>query len=128
MACRGHRYLASVKPGRERLARSGKIKRFDAIASLNEALTLDPSCGQYHRLLAQWLAQNPGCWEPAQEHFERAIELNDKDVEAYLGLAALHEEASHKDKASPLYEHILSLDPGNRVARENCSTPSPLTE
>jgi tetratricopeptide (TPR) repeat protein/uncharacterized protein (DUF2267 family) len=91
---------------------------FDAIASLNEALTLAPACGQYHRLLAQWLSQNPGCWETSREHFERAIEIDEKDVEAYLGLAALHEEASHKDKASPLYEHILSLDPGNRVAKE----------
>ena len=91
---------------------------FDAIASLNEALNMNPMSGQYHRLLAQWLAQNPGCWEASQEHFERAIELDGQDIEAYLGLAALHEEASHVDKASPLYEHILSLDPDNRVARE----------
>ncbi|GMR24410.1 MAG: hypothetical protein BMS9Abin37_2952 [Acidobacteriota bacterium] len=91
---------------------------FDAIASLNEVLNLDPGSGQYNRLLAQWLAQNPGCWEASQEHFERAIELDARDVEAYLGLAALHEEASHIDKASPLYEHILTLDPENRVARE----------
>jgi len=91
---------------------------FDAIASLNEVLNLDPSSGQYNRLLAQWLAQNPGCWEASQEHFERAIELDARDLEAYLGLAALHEEASQKDKASPLYEHILTLDPDNRVALE----------
>ena len=90
---------------------------FDAIASLNEVLNLDPGSGRYNRLLAQWLAQNPGCWEASQEHFERAIELNAQDVEAYLGLAALHEEAS-PDKASPLYEHILTLDPDNRVALE----------
>ena len=69
-------------------------------------------------VLAQWLAQNPGCWETAQEHFEQAIELDEKDIEAYLGLAALHEEASNVDKAGPLYEHILTLDPANRVARE----------
>jgi tetratricopeptide (TPR) repeat protein len=91
---------------------------FDAIASLSEALTLDPGIGQYHRVLGQWLAQNPGCWEAAQEHFERAIELDQHDVEAYLGLAALHEEASRREKASPLYQHILTLDPGNRVAKE----------
>ncbi len=91
---------------------------FDAIASLNEALALEPHNGPYHRLLAQWLAQNPGCWEAAQKHFERAITLNKKDVEAYLGLAALHEEASHLDRASPLYVQILTLDPDNRVARE----------
>ena len=91
---------------------------FDAIASLNEVLNLDPSSGQYNRLLAQWHAQNPGCWEASQEHFERAIELDAQDLEAYLGLAALHEEASQKDKASPLYEHILTLDPDNRVALE----------
>jgi tetratricopeptide (TPR) repeat protein len=91
---------------------------FDAVASLNEALGLEPANGQYHRLLAQWLAQNPGCWETSQQHYERAIELDGNDVEAYLGLAALHEEASRDDKASPLYERILKLDPDNRVARD----------
>jgi tetratricopeptide (TPR) repeat protein len=91
---------------------------FDAVASLNEALTLEPVNGRYHRLLAQWLTQNPSCWEASQEHFEQAIELDAGDVEAYLGLAALHEEASRTDKASSLYEQILTLDPNNRVARE----------
>ena len=96
----------------------------DAIATLYEVLNLDPGSGQYNRLLAQWLAQNPGCWEASQEHFERAIELDAQDVEAYLGLAALHEEASHNDKASPLYERILTLDPYNRVAREKLEHPA----
>ena len=85
----------------------------DARAALNEAVALDPGKGSYHRLLAQWLSQNPGCWEAAQKHFEEAIQLDAGDVEAHLGLAALHEEAS-----SSIYEKVLTLDPDNRIARE----------
>ncbi|TDI36756.1 MAG: DUF4388 domain-containing protein [Acidobacteria bacterium] len=91
---------------------------FDAIAALNRAVQLEPTNGGYHRLLAQWLAQNPGCWESAQVHFEQAIAIDDKDVEAHLGLAALHEEASCADNALSVYERVIELDPDNRIARE----------
>lgn len=91
---------------------------FDAIAALTRAVRLVPANGSYHRLLAQWLAQNPGCWESAQAHFEQAIAIDDKDVESHLGLAALHEEASRSDNAAIVYQRVIELDPRNRFARE----------
>ncbi len=91
---------------------------FDAVAALTRAVQLEPRNGSYHRLLAQWLAQNPGCWESAQAHFEQAIAIDDKDVEAHLGLATLHEEASRSDNALGVYERVIELDPDNRIARE----------
>ena len=91
---------------------------FDAIAALTLAVQLEPTNGSYHRLLAQWLAQNPGCWESAQAHFDHAIAIDDKDVEAHLGLAALHEEASRSDNAASVYQRVIELDPQNRIARE----------
>ena len=92
---------------------------FDAIAALTRAVQLVPANGSYHRLLAQWLAQNPGCWESAQAHFEQAIAVDHTDVEAHLGLAALHEEASRSDNAAIVYQRVIELDPRNRIAREN---------
>ena len=91
---------------------------FDAIAALTLAVQLEATNGSYHRLLAQWLAQNPGCWESAQAHFEHAIAIDDKDLEAHLGLAALHEEASRSDNAVSVYQRVIELDPQNRIARE----------
>ena len=101
---------------------------FDAIAALNEALTLDPDNGAYHRLLAQWLAQNPGVWETSQQHFERAIELDEGDIQAYLGLAALHEEAGRSENAIALYKKVRELDENNVVARERLAARGRATE
>ena len=84
---------------------------FDAVSALAKAVELDAKNGRYHCLLAQWLSQNPGCWESAQEHYERAIALDGNDVEAHLGLAALHEEAGRSERASQLYEIVASLSP-----------------
>ena len=91
---------------------------FDAIAALTQAVQLEPGNGSYHRLLAQWLAQNPGCWESAQAHFEQAIAIDEEDVESHLGLAALHEEASRSDNAASVYQRVIELDPHNHIALE----------
>jgi curved DNA-binding protein CbpA len=83
-----------------RLAEDGEY--FDAIASLSEAVRLHPRKGSYHRHLAKLLAQNPSCLEAAQEHFERAIELDDTDEEAYNELARLYQEEGLTGKAQQI--------------------------
>jgi len=91
---------------------------FDAVASLTRAVQFDPDNPAYHCLLGQWLSQNPGCWDAAQAHFERAITLDVANVDAHLGLAALYEDSDASNEAMALYEKILVLEPENAVARE----------
>ena len=83
-----------------RLAQDGEY--FDAIASLNEAVRLQPQKGSYHRDLARLLSQNPSCFEAAQEHFERAIELDANDEEAHTELARLYQQEGLTPKARDL--------------------------
>ena len=89
---------------------------FEAIGSLNEALRLDPDNGKYHRLLGQLLAQNPSCAKASQQHFQRAIEIDPYDTNAYLGLADLFEEAGLAVRARKVYEKVITIEPENEVA------------
>jgi Flp pilus assembly protein TadD len=84
---------------------------FDAVATMSEAVRLDPAKPKYHRVLGQWLAENPSCAEAAQEHYELAIALDPRDREAHEGLAKLLEQEGQGDKAKSLLERLASLEP-----------------
>jgi hypothetical protein len=75
---------------------------FDAVASINEAVRLNPNKASYHRVLGRWLAENPSCVDTAREHFQRAIALDPGDREAHLELAKLFENESEAEKARGL--------------------------
>lgn len=83
---------------------------FDAVASMNEAVRLDPDKAQYHRLLGKWLSENPSCTDAAVEHFERAIRLDPKDRESYVGLANLLEQEGMTDRAKEVQEKLASVE------------------
>ncbi len=79
---------------------------FDAVASINEAVRLNPNKANYHRVLGRWLAENPSCVEAAREHFERAIALDPADREAHLELAKLFENEGDREKARGIYQKL----------------------
>jgi tetratricopeptide (TPR) repeat protein len=79
---------------------------FDAVASINEAVRLDPEKAKYHRVLGRWLAENPSCVEAARQHFERAIALDPGDREAHLELAKLFESEGEPEKALGIYQKL----------------------
>jgi tetratricopeptide (TPR) repeat protein len=79
---------------------------FDAVASINEAVRLNPDKANYHRVLGRWLAENPSCVETAREHFERAIALDPADREAHLELAKLFESEGEQEKARGIYQKL----------------------
>ena len=79
---------------------------FDAVASINEAVRLNPNKANYHRMLGRWLAENPSCVEAAREHFERAIALDPADREAQLELAKLFESEGEPEKARGIYQKL----------------------
>jgi hypothetical protein len=54
----------------------------------------------------------------AKAQFECAIKNNPADVEAYLGLAELHELDGQPAWAQRMYRQVLSLEPGNKLARQ----------
>jgi Flp pilus assembly protein TadD len=84
---------------------------FDAVASINDAVRLNPHKASYHRVLGRWLAENPSCIETAREHFERAIALDPEDREAHLELAKLFESEGEPEKARGIYQKLGAATP-----------------
>lgn len=55
----------------------------------------------------------------AIEAFQRAIEINPKDIDAHLNLGAAYGETGQIDKAEQQFHRVLELDPSEEVAIEN---------
>jgi hypothetical protein len=110
---------AHYADGRVRMA-AGQY--FDAVAALDEAVRLDPDKGEYHRVLAQLLSQNPSCSRASQEHFERAIELDPDDKEAYRGLANLLEQNGLTERARRILEKVTTIEQNHGNARKANAT------
>lgn len=90
----------------------------EAIEQLQNAVRLDDTKAEYHRLLAQSLMKNPHWRRRAEKHFLAVLETDRFDVETMLTLGELYEEGKMELRARRMYEQALSLDPGNEKAIE----------
>jgi len=81
---------------------------------MEEAVALDPKAA-YHRLLGKALGKNPKWRKSAEEHFQKALDLEPFDFESYLGLADLYETAGLASRAKAMLSRALELDPGNEM-------------
>jgi adenylate cyclase len=94
----------------------------EAIASLKEAIQLDPENGQAHQGLARAYWIGKGDFEAAIPEFERAIELNPEAGYSYLQLGLLLAWLGEYDRAADvcrravdLQEQYLSGDMGLQI-------------
>ena len=60
--------------------------------------------------------------EEAVVHFQRAIELDPLNTEAYFHFGELYETMKLPWRASPLYSQILTMDPEHAGARGQLSS------
>jgi curved DNA-binding protein CbpA len=91
---------------------------FDAIQSLREAVKLAPNKAPYHRLLAQALVKNPHWRKEAEEHFQKAVDIDHFDTESFAGLAEIYEAAGMSTRAQKMWQAVLDSDPQNELAKE----------
>jgi tetratricopeptide (TPR) repeat protein len=68
------------------------------------------------------IAAGRGDVPEAYSHYSRAVELQPNDAEAGLGLAKILMLMNQPEKAQPLLEHALQMDPTNAVAHYRLST------
>jgi tetratricopeptide (TPR) repeat protein len=68
------------------------------------------------------IAAQRGDLKEAYEHYSRAVQLQPNDVEANIGLAKALIPMNQPDKAQPLLEHALQLDPTSAVAHYRLGT------
>ncbi len=89
---------------------------YDAIQHLHEAIRLNPSRASYHKLLAQALMKNPHWQKDAEEHFLKALEIDQLDVESHLELGDIYNAAGMAGRAQKMYAKALKLEPDSKDA------------
>jgi Flp pilus assembly protein TadD len=95
-----------------------EMSYFDAIQCLREAVRLNPTKASYHKLLANALAKNPHWLKEAEEHLQKAIEIDRFDVESYVGLGEIYDKSGMTTRSQRMYQRALELDPNNEIAQE----------
>ncbi|TDI38583.1 MAG: DUF4388 domain-containing protein [Acidobacteria bacterium] len=96
----------------------------EAIAEFQDAVRLDGSNANYHRLLGFALAKNPRWRRRAEEHLLKVLESEHFDTDTMLALGELYEEGGMDTRARKMYEEALGMDPDNvRALEKLASTP-----
>lgn len=83
-----------------------------AIESLNQAKTLDPSLSTVYMLLADVYEQQNKL-EKALEEIEEGINHNEINIEFYFKAAELAAKINDFEKAEIYYERAMEIEPGN---------------
>jgi tetratricopeptide (TPR) repeat protein len=86
---------------------------------VEKLLTIVPDSYQAHNNLALLLFHHAKDFAGAQQHYERALELNPDYVTPYGPLAVIANKQQDYDRAKKLYERLLELSPDNNIAHYN---------
>ncbi len=92
--------------------------REGAIFWMRKCVTISPDVAKYRVALATSLAVLPHHRREAVEHFQKAIELDQWNTDAYLQCGELYEVMQLPWRAASLYSKILEFDPGHVLARQ----------
>ena len=98
-------------------ARFDRKEYHAAVHLLREAVKLDPSRPHYHLHLGIALINNPRTRREAEQHLNRAAELDPYSANVRVKLGMIYKELGLTRKAEHFLQEALSIDPSNRVAQ-----------
>jgi Tfp pilus assembly protein PilF len=89
----------------------------EAIKDLNEVLKLNPSAqsGYLNNIAMCYMGLKDN--NKAKEYFNKSIEKDTKNINAYGGLAELYLKEKNIQKSREMYEKILSINPQDQNAK-----------
>lgn len=96
-----------------------------AVHLLREAVKLDASKATYHFHLGIALLRNPRTRREADEHLQRAADLEPYNSQIRVKLGMLYKEVGLPKKAEAFFRAALQLDPDNRMARKEVGGQAP---
>jgi len=96
-----------------------------AVHLLREAVKLDASKSVYHYHLGIALLRNPRTRREADEHLQRAADLEPYNSQIRIKLGNVYKEVGLPKKAEAFFRSALQMDPDNRAARKELTTQSP---
>jgi curved DNA-binding protein CbpA len=89
-----------------------------SIVWLRKCVEIAPDEAKFRAMLARSLGAIPQYRSEAIEQFQRAIDIDPWNTDAYLQFAELFEEMQLSWRARPLYSKILEINPVHAKARE----------
>jgi curved DNA-binding protein CbpA len=89
-----------------------------AVRHLRECVWLLPEVGKYHHYLGVAQAGTQRYMKEAEQHLQRAIELDPVRIESRVELAKLYIQVRLPKRAEAQLVEVLHWDPENRVARK----------
>lgn len=91
---------------------------WSAIQAFRQSVRMEPEVARYRYWLAMALSKNTKWRREAEEHFLKAIELEQFNSEYYVGLGLLYKEAGMQKRAESQLKQALQVNPGNKGAQE----------
>jgi superkiller protein 3 len=98
------------------LAMTYEDEPFKAIEIFQKAIAIDPDYGIAHRELGRMLAIMNELAD-AELHINRALELDSRDLMAYIYLGNIHWQRREPGKAEEMYQKAIELWPKSKIAR-----------
>src|SRR5207253_2487637 len=95
-----------------------------AVHLLREAVKFDGSKSAYHFHLGMALLRNPRTRREADEHLQRAAELEPYNSQIRIKLGNLYKEVGLPKKAEAFFRAALQIDPDSRKARKELNSPA----
>ncbi len=91
---------------------------WSAIQSLRQSVRLMPEVSRYRYWLAMSLTKNPKWRREAEEHFQKAIELEPFNAAHYIGMALMFQEVGMFLRAESLLKKAQQVAPGDKSVLE----------
>ncbi len=91
---------------------------WSAIQAFRQSVRLEPENPRYRYWLAMALSKNAKWRREAEEHFLKAIEIDQFTPDYHVGLGMLYRDAGMQKRAEAQLRRALDLSPGDRNALE----------
>jgi curved DNA-binding protein CbpA len=90
---------------------------WSAIQAFRQSVRIDPENARYRYWLAMSLSKNAKYRREAEEHFLKAIEIDQFVAEYFVGLGLLYKDAGLAKRSENQFRKALEVSPGNKSAQ-----------
>jgi curved DNA-binding protein CbpA len=95
---------------------------WSATQAFRQSVRMEPENPRYRYWLGMSLTRNPKWRREAEEHFLKAISLEQFNSAHYIGLASLYKEVGMLKRAESQLKQALQISPGDKAAVEALQT------
>jgi len=95
---------------------------WSATQAFRQSVRMEPENPRYRYWLGMALTKNPKWRREAEEHFQKAISIEQFNAVHYVGLASLYKEVGMLKRAESQLKQALQISPGDKAVLEALQT------